>query len=111
MNEHWLAALLAYGYRPLNDSKTKWAKPVGSNLFVINLDEKVMRNHFWSGNNKFLVWNSESTDGWDVSNQDTIISHIMNYEEFNFHSMSMLSSRNISFLTKDDQIKIWENVL
>lgn len=50
------------GYRPLDPKH--WAKPVGYNLFVVELKDKGCKftNYFTGANNKTLVYDSKDFD-------------------------------------------------
>lgn len=75
--------LKSMGYRLMYPSKTKWGKPVGWHLFVVEIDLLRWTNWFIGNNQQVLIWNSGTLETSDYTDFMMFLKHCETHTKIN----------------------------
>lgn len=98
-NKNIIIAAISLGYRKHPQDSNKYIKPIGHNIFILSIKEKVLGNWFYDVKNIFRCYNHANIKSTETSDISKEISYIENY---NFHNLSFDLKNEIGFITNEE---------
>lgn len=103
MNKELIIAAISLGYRKHPKDSNKYIKPIGYNIFLLSIKDRVLSNWFYDIKNIFRCYNNAEIKSENYINISKEISYIENY---NFKNLSFELKNEIGFITNEELFSI-----